>query len=119
MGYQEAPETYQPVRGQNQEQISPGRFTILTVAILVCSYLVAISVSNLSTVLAFVGATGSTTICYILPGIFYYKLVENQRAIGSPRPLLQYASVAMVILGFLIMILSLSSIIYRGGGVGH
>ncbi|CAB4437725.1 unnamed protein product [Rhizophagus irregularis] len=40
-------------------------------------YIIAILVSKLDLVLAFVGSTGSTTISFILPGIFYYKIHEN------------------------------------------
>jgi amino acid permease len=39
----------------------------LTVMILVCGWGVAVCVDDLSRILALVGATGSTTICYILP----------------------------------------------------
>lgn len=35
------------------------------------------SVSDLSVVLAFVGATGSTAVSYILPGFFYYYMFKN------------------------------------------
>lgn len=32
------------------------------------------TVNSLDTVLAYVGATGSTSISFILPGLFYYKI---------------------------------------------
>lgn len=32
------------------------------------------SVASLETVLAYVGSTGSTSISFILPGLFYYKI---------------------------------------------
>ena len=32
------------------------------------------TVSSLETVLAYVGSTGSTSISFILPGLFYYKI---------------------------------------------
>ena len=34
------------------------------------------TVSNLATVLAYVGSTGSTSISFILPGLFYYKISD-------------------------------------------
>jgi amino acid permease len=34
-------------------------------------------VSDLSVVLGLVGATGSTTVSYILPGFFYYYLFKD------------------------------------------
>lgn len=50
------------------------RFAAITTAIIVLSYLVAMSVSSLEKVLAYVGSTGSTSISFILPGLFYYKI---------------------------------------------
>ena len=38
------------------------------------SYVVAMTVSSLEKVLAYVGSTGSTSISFILPGLFYYKI---------------------------------------------
>ncbi|KAK9370940.1 transmembrane amino acid transporter protein-domain-containing protein [Lipomyces kononenkoae] len=64
--------------GIQKMSIPKRRFMVLTSLIIVLSYIVAISVSSLETVLAFVGATGSTSISFILPGIFGYKLL------GSP-----------------------------------
>ncbi|RIA96061.1 vacuolar amino acid transporter 5 [Glomus cerebriforme] len=53
------------------------KFIILTSGILISSYTIAILVSKLDLVLAFVGSTGSTIISFILPGLFYYKIHEN------------------------------------------
>ncbi|CAD6591425.1 MAG: hypothetical protein ASARMPREDX12_005163 [Alectoria sarmentosa] len=50
------------------------RFAAITVAIIVLSYIVAMTVSSLEKVLAYVGSTGSTSISFILPGLFYYKI---------------------------------------------
>jgi len=50
------------------------RFAVLTTGILIASYLVAMAVSSLDRVLAYVGSTGSTSISFILPGLFYYKI---------------------------------------------
>ena len=50
------------------------RFAAITTAIIVLSYLVAMTVSSLEKVLAYVGSTGSTSISFILPGLFYYKI---------------------------------------------
>lgn len=50
------------------------RFAAITTAVLVLSYTVAMTVSSLEKVLAYVGSTGSTSISFILPGIFYYKM---------------------------------------------
>ena len=50
------------------------RFAAITTAIIVLSYIVAMTVSSLEAVLAYVGSTGSTSISFILPGLFYYKI---------------------------------------------
>ncbi|KAH0544627.1 hypothetical protein FGG08_001277 [Glutinoglossum americanum] len=50
------------------------RFAAITTIIIVSSYLVAMSVTSLERSLAYVGSTGSTSISFILPGLFYYKI---------------------------------------------
>ena len=50
------------------------RFAIITTAIIILSYIVAMTVSSLDKVLAYVGSTGSTSISFILPGLFYHKI---------------------------------------------
>ena len=65
------------ISGGSRESMSQTRFVAITAGLLAGSYLLACTVEDLSTVLSLVGATGSTTICYILPGIVYYKLRET------------------------------------------
>jgi hypothetical protein len=60
--------------GHKNEVLSDARFAALTSLVVVASYLVAMTVSSLSAVLAYVGATGSTSISFILPGLFYYRI---------------------------------------------
>lgn len=52
------------------------RFALLTTFIIVLSYITALTISQLDRVLAYVGATGSTSISFILPGLFYYKISD-------------------------------------------
>jgi amino acid permease len=54
------------------------RFALITSGILVLSYLTALNVSSLDRVLAYVGSTGSTSISFILPGLFYYKISDPE-----------------------------------------
>lgn len=54
------------------------RFAILTTLILILSYGVALTVISLERVLAYVGSTGSTSISFILPGLFYYKISDPE-----------------------------------------
>ncbi|KAH2040828.1 hypothetical protein KXV43_006603 [Aspergillus fumigatus] len=56
------------------EPMSDLRFSLITTTILILSYIVAMTVSSLEAVLAYVGSTGSTSISFILPGLFYYKI---------------------------------------------
>ncbi|KND87826.1 Vacuolar amino acid transporter 6 [Tolypocladium ophioglossoides CBS 100239] len=58
--------------------MSDTRFALLTTVILTMAYITALSVSSLDRVLAFVGSTGSTSISFILPGLFYYKISDPE-----------------------------------------
>jgi amino acid permease len=53
------------------------RYILVVAIFLGLSLVIALTVEDLGVVLAFVGATGSTTITYILPGVFYYTLMKN------------------------------------------
>lgn len=67
----------QPGRSCSQARgdgMSNTRFAAITTTITVLGYITAVSVSSLETVLAYVGSTGSTSISFILPGLFYYKM---------------------------------------------
>lgn len=55
-------------------EMSETRFAAITTVIIIFSYLVAMTVDSLDRVLAYVGSTGSTSISFILPGLFYYKI---------------------------------------------
>lgn len=53
---------------------------LVETSLLVClTFVVGLTVSDLAIVLALVGATGSTTMCYILPGLFYLKMEAGTR----------------------------------------
>jgi amino acid permease len=73
-------------------------YWLITAGIVTGSYIIALSVQSLDKVLAIVGATGSTTICYILPGLFYYRLYQHQ-----PWNRTKLGAVGLVALGFIIM----------------
>ncbi|KAL3418950.1 transmembrane amino acid transporter [Phlyctema vagabunda] len=59
-----------------KDSIGELRFAIITTVIIILSYTVAMTVSSLDKVLAYVGSTGSTSISFILPGLFYYKISD-------------------------------------------
>lgn len=74
------------------------RYTAITVSFLALSYLIAFSVSDLSLVLAFVGATGSTIVSYILPGGFYYSLHQHEGPVWKRYAALALFSVGLVLI---------------------
>jgi amino acid permease len=52
------------------------RFAVISTILIVLSFVTAMTVTSLEKVLAYVGSTGSTTISFILPGLFYYKISD-------------------------------------------
>ena len=97
------------------------RFIIITACILIASYLVAILVRELARVLSVVGATGSTSISFILPGTFGYKLIGSENSNGdSTEPLskfdkfLKFAALCLIIWGIFVMVTSLSATLFLG-----
>ncbi|ORX82679.1 hypothetical protein BCR32DRAFT_267463 [Anaeromyces robustus] len=95
----------------HSQQISDKKFFFMTLSILICSYVLACSVETLGIVLSIVGATGSTMICYILPGLLYYKLEkENTRNNSRKQSNTIYAALFMFIIGIILMIVCLLSI---------
>ncbi len=57
------------------------RFAAITTGIIIFSYIVAMTVSSLEKVLAYVGSTGSTTISFILPVCFTIRYRRPSRRI--------------------------------------
>ena len=60
-------------------QLHTSFYTGITTAHIVASYVVALLVTDLGKVFAVIGATGSTTVCYLLPGLFYSRLFPMRR----------------------------------------
>ena len=65
-----------PVQQKAAAEIGEVRFAVITTVIIVLGYIAAMTVSSLDKVLAYVGSTGSTSISFILPGLFYYKISD-------------------------------------------
>jgi amino acid permease len=82
---------------------------ILTTTILVLSFFVAISISQLDIVLSFVGSTGSTSISFILPGLFYFKIFRDDAWYHWKR----LVSLFLIIYGLLVMTICLTFNIKR------
>ncbi|KAI8867486.1 hypothetical protein GQ42DRAFT_164757 [Ramicandelaber brevisporus] len=68
---------------QAMADIPHRRFVLITLSILLGTYFIAMVSSNISTVMAFVGSTGSTTVSFILPGLFYVKLSRERDALDA------------------------------------
>ena len=84
------------------------KFVVMTTCILIGSYIIAITVSELELVLSLVGSTGSTAISFILPGCFYYKLHANHPWTGR-----KILSVLLAAYGCMVMVICLSANIRR------
>ncbi|EJD41182.1 hypothetical protein AURDEDRAFT_106346 [Auricularia subglabra TFB-10046 SS5] len=91
------------------DTMSPLKHTLLTAGIVLAGFAVAWAVDDLKLVLSFVGSTGSTTISFILPGLFYYKLFKDE---PDEQRWLRPASLVLFVYGVLIMIFCLSFNIY-------
>lgn len=88
------------------------RFYGLTAILLFVMYLLALRVESFALVLALVGATGSTSISFTLPGLFGWKLIGteslmNGESISNWDKIHRYGSLALAWFGILIMVSSL------------
>merc|ERR1711990_394421 len=63
--------------GPARSEISLLKYVSMTSGILLASFLIALQVTQLEVVLGFVGATGSTTISFILPALFFIRIFAN------------------------------------------
>ncbi|WPK24919.1 hypothetical protein PUMCH_002218 [Australozyma saopauloensis] len=91
------------------------KFYIITTVIVIASYLTAISVKSLAHVLAFVGSTGSTSISFILPGLFGYMLIKplnGATTLTNLEKISKYGGLALSIWGVIVMIVCLSVTIF-------
>lgn len=79
-------------------------FYVITTVLLVVGYFAAASIQSFALVLAIVGATGSTAISFILPGLFGYKLAGD-----AGNHVLSTASLVLVVWGFVVMVVCLYS----------
>mmetsp|Transcript_5221 Transcript_5221/g.8426 ORF Transcript_5221/g.8426 Transcript_5221/m.8426 type:complete len:521 (+) Transcript_5221:34-1596(+) len=72
------------------------RYWIVTSVIVLGTLAVAISVKDLGVILGIVGATGSTTVSYILPGLVYFSCFKE-------RTLKRYMAIVLFAMGMVIM----------------
>ncbi|THH05401.1 hypothetical protein EW145_g4823 [Phellinidium pouzarii] len=82
-------------------EMSPRKHALLTAGVIGFGFLIAFFVSDLQLVLSFVGSTGSTTISFILPGLFFWKLTRDDPNISKT---LNRAALALAFYGGFIFI---------------
>ncbi|SCV73877.1 BQ2448_6307 [Microbotryum intermedium] len=104
-------------------EIPLGRFVLESSGILLTTFCISMFVSSLEVVLGFVGATGSTTISFILPAIFFLSLFNNPM---TPQDrLLRLAAWCLLVWGVLVMVVCLTLNAYhltqtpKENGAGH
>lgn len=98
-------------------KLTTRQFYIITTGIVVLAYLVAISVKSLARVLAFVGSTGSTSISFILPGLFGYMLIKplnGATKLTRLEKLCKYGGFALSVWGVVVMVVCLFVTIFLG-----
>ncbi|KAF8159531.1 transmembrane amino acid transporter protein-domain-containing protein [Crassisporium funariophilum] len=91
-------------------EMSKIKHFVLTAAIIASGFTVAYLVDDLRMVLSFVGATGSTTISFILPGLFFWKLTRNDPSV--PRSL-NLGAFGLMVYGICVFVFCLSFNIYQ------
>ncbi|XP_069503626.1 sodium-coupled neutral amino acid transporter 5 [Ambystoma mexicanum] len=118
-----------PIRRAIQQLIFPGkafhwvRHIIIAICLLTFVNLLVIFVPNIRDIFGIIGATSAPSLIFILPSIFYIRIVPNEKEPLRSRPKLQAAIFAA--LGFVFMIMSLSFIIAdwvttgKSSGGGH
>ncbi|KAJ7763627.1 transmembrane amino acid transporter protein-domain-containing protein [Mycena maculata] len=102
-------------------EMSTLKHVLLTTAIVVSGFSIAFFVNDLQLVLSFVGSTGSTTISFILPGLFYWQLTRADR---NRNNTLSLAALALAAYGAFVFVFCLGFNIYQvihpvAGGPAH
>lgn len=108
LGEEDAPE----ISRQRQYVVpfSHTTFCVITGGLLLLAYGLAVSINSFALVLAVVGATGSTAISFILPGLFGYSLVGSEVDVPSTgEKILKACSLCLVVWGFVVMVVCLYS----------
>lgn len=61
------------------------RFVVVTTLFILSTFLVSFNVTELGIAFSLVGATGSTAVTYVVPGMCYYSLHKNQGPVWKRR----------------------------------
>ena len=103
-----------PERGEEEQHVSfpDSRFYIITFTLLPLMYVISLRLRSFAFVLALVGATGSTSMSFTLPGLFGYKLIGSDslavgQMISKRDAFYKKCSLLLTWFGIIVMILSL------------
>uniref|UniRef100_A0A8C5EAM7 Sodium-coupled neutral amino acid transporter 3-like n=1 Tax=Gouania willdenowi TaxID=441366 RepID=A0A8C5EAM7_GOUWI len=104
-----------PIRRALLQLLFPGkpfnwlRHIAIAVSLLICVNLLVIFVPNIRDIFGFTGATTAPTLIFILPGLFYIRIIPTEREPLNSRPKIQ--ALCFSALGFIFMTMSLTFII--------
>lgn len=99
-----------PCRNALLSSFFPDHFNVVTVAILIGTFGVAMIQSDLRLISGVIGAVAGIPICYIFPSLFYYKM-NKMSMIMTHSPIKLVCSIGLGIFGAIAMILTLTSLI--------
>ena len=89
-------------------ELSRMKFILLTTGICGCTIVVAMIVKDLGIVLGIVGATGITTMSFILPGLFYYNINDEEIRNGKWYKCKRNIGVVLICMGVVIVPFSIT-----------
>ncbi|CAI4064564.1 hypothetical protein SKDZ_09G0820 [Saccharomyces kudriavzevii ZP591] len=101
-----------PTDNEHHAPFVRSRFYLITALLLISMYTLALSVESFALVLSLVGATGSTSISFTIPGLLGYKLIgSDSLAVGKMIPprdrFYKRCSLFLIFYGLSVMFLSL------------
>jgi amino acid permease len=96
--------------GHGHSEMSKLKHSLLTTAIVFGGFVIALLVDDLQIVLSFVGATGSTTLSFILPGLFFWELTRKDATVSKT---LNWAAFGLMVYGIFVFVFCLGYNIYK------
>ncbi|KAK3539961.1 hypothetical protein QTP70_019609 [Hemibagrus guttatus] len=106
-----------PIRRAVQQLMFPdkpfhwARHIAIAVILLIFVNILVIFVPNIRYIFGVIGATSAPSLIFILPGIFYIRIIPEEQEPLKSRPKIQAAM--FVALGFIFMVMSITSIIIQ------
>ncbi|XP_075774736.1 sodium-coupled neutral amino acid transporter 5 isoform X2 [Pelodiscus sinensis] len=91
------------------KEFSWARHVVIAISLLIVVNLLVIFVPNIRDIFGIIGATSAPSLIFILPSVFYIRIVPNEKEPLTSRPKIQAACFAA--LGFIFMVMSLGFIV--------